>query len=68
MCFLFPMDSSAFTLYVSPFVLCNSMPEGAGSAFICDGGILPDLDQAGMAQPNPDVYRETIVFSLAQVQ
>jgi hypothetical protein len=62
---IFPMDSGTFALYVSPFALCNPMPECAGGAFICNGGILPNLEQAGMARPNPDVYRETIVFRAA---
>jgi hypothetical protein len=40
-------------------VLCNPIAQGAGGAV---GGILPNLEQAAMAQPNPYSYRETIVL------
>jgi hypothetical protein len=46
-------------LDVSLFVLCNPVPQTAGGAI---GGILPNLEQAGMARPNPHSYRETIIL------
>jgi hypothetical protein len=58
----FLMGFGSFVLCGTPAFVCNLMPQSAGGAISCSGGILPDLELAGMAQPYPHSYRETILF------